>query len=429
MRLFVESSTKVPIVSVAIAFQSGSTHDPVGKEGLCRATARMLRRGSEGLSADQVEEAFDSLGGEFGCDASTGSISVHAEVISRNLRPFASLVTKVLGTPAFDGAEAALFAREAKAEIVESRDNDRVLASRGFRRALFAGHPYARRVAGSIASLEDLEPSHMRAFYERHMCRKNAVVAVSGDISEPAARELAAELLSGLPEGERIEDEVKDPEPARGRRLVLIDKQERTQTQMVVGWLGTHPHDEDHLAWIVGNTSFGGTFTSRLMQEVRAKRGWSYGANSRVGFDRHRDAFVMWSAPGQADAAACLELEIDLLETLKRDGLSAEELAFTKNYLERSYAFEIDTARKRVQQRMEEALYDFPEGYHERYLQRLAALSLDEVNAALRARTPHEDLVVTVVATDSVSGDALQAAVGKGVSSAPPRLVEAYDVE
>jgi zinc protease len=430
MKVFVEASPKVPIVSMAIAFQSGSTHDPVGKEGLSRATARMLRRGCEGLSADEIEEEVDALGGEFGCDASTSATSAHAEVISRNLDPFVELISRVLGKPSFDEEESARFFREAKAEIVESRDNDRVLASRSFRRTLFEGHPYARRVAGTMQTLEVLRPSDMRAHFEQHMTRQNAVVAISGDVTDKVAHEIAERALSKLPEGKRVVDVVPEPAPSPGRRLVLVDKPDRTQTQMVVGWLGTHPSDQDHFAWIVGNTTFGGTFTSRLMQEIRAKRGWSYGANSRVGFDRHRDAFVIWSAPSRADAPACLELELELLEVLRRDGLTSEELTFTKNYLARSHAFEIDTARKRVHQRLEEALYDLPEGYHSTYLERLAKLELDEVNQALAKRTPFEDLVVAVVATDADSGAALETALGRSSpSQVPPRTVFAQDFE
>lgn len=424
MKLFVEASPKIPLVSIAVAFASGSTHDPVGKEGLTRATSRMLRRGCEGMTADSIEEAVDGLGGEFGCDATPTSITVHAEVISRNLDPFVDLVAKVLGSPTFDPEEVALLLRETEAEIVESRDNDRVLASRAFRRALFAGHPYARRVSGTLDTLEALKPDDLRAHYGRHFRRDSALVAISGDVTEATAREIAERLLARLPEGDRPVDAVPEPSPPPGRTLVLVDKAERTQTQMALGWLGTHPRDDDHFAWIVGNTTFGGTFTSRLMQEIRSKRGWSYGVSSRVGFDRHRDAFVVWSAPSAKDASACLELEIELLAALRAEGLSAEELAFTKNYLARSYAFEIDTARKRVHQRLEEALYDLPEGYHARYKERLGQLSLEEVNAALKKRTPVEDLVVAVVATDGDTGDLLEKSAG-----GRHRQVVPYDCE
>ncbi len=411
MKLFVESSAKLPLISIAIGFRSGSTFDPPGKEGLSRITARMLRRGCAGYDADAIEESIDRLGGEFGADTAPSSTSVHAEVISRQAGPFLALATKLIGSPTFPEEELGRLLREAKAELIEARDSDRTLAARAFRRTLFAGHPYGRRVAGTLESLDRIGVDDVRAHYQRHYTQKNAVVAISGDVTDKVAREIAEQLLSALPTGDEIDDGVKEPTPARGRRLVIVDKPERTQTQMVIGWLGTHVRDSDHIAWLVGNTTFGGTFTSRLMQEVRAKRGWSYGASSRVGFDRHRDAFTMWTAPSAGDAPACLQLEIELLSELRQKGLSAEELAFTKSYLTRSHAFEIDTPRKRVHQPFEEALFGLPEGYYAGYLDQVAKVSLEQVNAALKARMPEDDFVCAVVATEGETGAALRVAI------------------
>ncbi|NUP05827.1 MAG: insulinase family protein [Polyangiaceae bacterium] len=424
MKLFVETSAKLPIVSIAIAFRSGSTFDPSGREGLCRTTARMLRRGCEGWNADAIEARIDTLGGEFGADASPGATTAHAEVISRRLEPFLEICTNLIGAPTFPEDELGRLLREAKAELIEARDSDRTLAARAFRRTLFDNHPYGRRVAGTLPSLEAIGRADIEAFYKRHFTKENALVAISGDVTEKGAQEIAERLLSKLPEGERFTDAVPEPSPKGGRRLVIVDKPERTQTQMVIGWLGTHGHDADHIAWLVGNTAFGGTFTSRLMQEVRAKRGWSYGASSRVGFERHRDAFTMWTAPSSTDAPACMQLEVELLQTLRQDGLTEEELDFTKKYLARSHAFEVDTPRKRVHQPLEEALYDLPPGYHAKYLERVAAVTRDEVNEGLRRRMPFDDLLVAVVATNDDTGEALSKALpGVEVTVAP------YDLE
>ncbi len=411
MKLFVESSRALPFVSVVVAFRSGSTHDPIGKEGLSRCTARMLRRGAAGLSADDVEDTIDRLGGEFAADASLSSTSVHFEVIRRSLEPFADLVANLVGAPSFDEAELARLVREAQAEIVEARDSDRALASRAFRRTLFADHPYGRRVAGSIGSLGSLAKGDVEAHYRRHYCRANAFVAVSGDVDRGEAEALANRVLAKLPEGSAIQDPVPEPTARKGRRLVFVDKPERTQTQMVIGGLGTHGHDPDHHDLVVGNTAFGGTFTSKLMEEVRAKRGWSYGASSRLGLDRRREAFTMWTAPAATDAAACLALELELLKNLRADGLEEKDVTFVKNYLRRSHAFEVDTARKRVHQPLEEVLYDLPEGYHRRYLERIDAVTVEGVNAALKKRIPEEDLVVGVVGTYSEIGKDLEKAI------------------
>lgn len=413
--VFVEPSRALPLVSIVIGFRSGSAHDPEGCEGLARITARMLRRGAEGYSAARIEDTIDGLGGELGVDVSASASSVHMEVIKRSLDRFAELGATLIARPTFDSDELSRLLREAEAEIVEARDSDRALCSRAFRRTLFAGHPYGRRVAGTIPALRALTRDHVASFYARHYTRRNAVVAISGDVDPDEARALCARLLEGLPEGEPVADPVPDPAARPGRRLAFVDKPDRTQTQMVLGGLGTDARDPDHIALLVANTAFGGTFTSRLMQEVRAKRGWSYGAYSRVSFDRRRDAFTMWTAPAASDAPACLALQLELLHALRSEGITAEELEFVKRYIVRSHAFEIDTARKRVHHELDEALFDLP-GYHARYLERVQAVTLDEANAALRRRLSEDDLVVSVVGT--------HAEIGEAIAGAIPRLAE-----
>jgi zinc protease len=407
----VEPSDALPLVSVVIAFRSGATFDPVGKEGLARITARMLRRGAGEYTANQIEETIDSLGGELGADCSASATSVHFEVIRRNLEPFTDLVATLLAKPTFDRGELERLQREAAAELVEARDSDRSLASRGFRRTLFGEHPYGRRIAGTIPAIASLAQADAQGFYAKHYARENAVVAISGDVDEAEGRALAARLLDGLPKGVRAEDPTPEPTAKKGRRLVFVDKPDRTQTQMVIGGLGTHAHDADHVPLLVANTAFGGTFTSRLMQEVRVKRGWSYGAYARAGFDRRRDAFTMWTAPAATDAAQCLALELDLLHAFRQDGVTDAELTFVKGYLVRSHAFEIDTARKRVHQRLEADLFDLPEGYHDKYLEHVGAVDLAGANAAVRTRIPEDDLVVGVVGTHATLGEAIANAI------------------
>jgi len=196
-----------------------------------------------------------------------------------------------------------------------------------------------------------------------------------------------------------------------GRRLVFVDKPERTQTQVLIGSLGTQPHDEDHHALSVANAIFGGTFTSRLMREVRSKRGWSYGASARLGVDRHRQAFTMWTFPAATDAAACLALELDLLSTFVAKGITTRELSFIKRYLARSYAFEIDTAAKRMHQALDVELLDLPADYYSGYIAHVEGVTLETANGAVSRRLGAKDLLITVVGTASEILEPVRAAI------------------
>ncbi|HMY21657.1 MAG TPA: insulinase family protein, partial [Polyangium sp.] len=174
MGVVVEPSPALPLVSVVIAFRSGSAHDPVGLEGLGRLTGRMLRRGSVGWTSEAIEETIDLLGGEFGVDVSASATVVHFEVIKRSLDTFVDLISTVLSRPVFDVSELERLKREAMAEIIESRDSDGLLCGRAFRRTVFAGHPYGRRVSGQIATLEKIQRDDVQRFYSTHYTRANA---------------------------------------------------------------------------------------------------------------------------------------------------------------------------------------------------------------------------------------------------------------
>jgi zinc protease len=408
---FVESSTVVPLVSVSLSLRSGALADPEGKDGLSRLTARMMRRGCKGMTSEQIESAIDRLGGEFGFDVGPSTISLHAQVIRRNLQPFCELLAKVLGTPTFDQTELDRLKRETVAELIDSRDNDRSLAGLAFRRALFAGHPYSRTAAGRPASVEKLTRDEVVETYAKRFVQSDVVIGFAGAITEEEAKTLGALLVRSIPEGPHVENVLPEPARPAGRRLFFVDKPERTQTQILIGTLGTHARDPDHWPLVAATAVFGGTFTSRMMREIRSKRGWSYGTSARLSIERKRHAFTMGAFPAAADCAPCISLELKLLEDFANDGITPRELAFIKNYMIRSHAFEIDTAPKRLGQALEAELLDLPADYHTGYLDHVRAVTLESANAAVRARLTPNDLVVIVVGTASEILDPVSKAI------------------
>ncbi len=410
-KLFIEPSPVLPLVSIVIAFRSGAAHDPVGKEGLARVTARMLRRGCEGMSATDIERSIDRLGGEVGFEVAASSTAVAGQVLTRNLDAFAELVAKMLAKPTFDEDELGRLLRETRAELLESLDNDRALADRFFRRKLFADHAYGRATRGTAASIAAIDRAGVRAHHAAHYVRGNAIIAISGDVEPDAAEALARKLLLALPEARAVPDVIQDPTPLTGRHLLFVDKPERTQTQILIGSLGTSAHDSDHVSLAVANAIFGGTFTSRLTREVRGKRGWSYGASSRMGVDKKRHSFVMWTFPAEADAAPCAALEVELLEKLVTGGVSDREIRFIQKYLTRSWAFEVDTAHKRVQQSVDVELLGLPADYYTGYLDHVAAVTGESASAAVRAHIDPQNLVIAVVGTAKTTLDAMKAAI------------------
>lgn len=424
-KLLVEPSSVLPLVSIVIAFRSGSAHDPRGKEGLARVTSRMLRRGCTGLDAMTIERTIDRLGGEIGFEVAVSSSAVSGQVLTRNVDAFVDLMAKMIGQPTFDEGELGRLLRETRAELLESLDNDRGLCDRFFRKKLFGDHPYGRTARGTAASLGAIDREAVRAHHSAHFVRGSAIVAMAGDIEPATAERLARKLMDALPPAAPPREVLEEPAPLPGRQLVFIDKPERTQTQILIGALGTSAHDPDHVPFVVANAIFGGTFTSRLTREVRGKRGWSYGASARLGVDRRRHSFAMWTFPASTDAAPCIALEIALLEKLVASGVTDREISFIKRYITRSWAFEIDTAQKRVHQALDVELLDLPRDYYDGYLARVADVTAESANTALKARIDPKNLLVAVVGTASTTLDAVKKAI-PGLESDE---VVAYDCE
>jgi zinc protease len=409
--LLVEPAHAVPLVSIVLAFRSGSAVDPPGKDGLARIAMRMLRRGCEGMTSEQIDFRIDVLGGEMAVDTSASTVAIHAQVISRNLDAFIELMAKLVATPTFPEDELARLKRETVAEIIESRDNDRAVAQKAFQRALFQGHPYGRNAGGTTGSVAGLTRDDVAAFYRRYVVRGNVVVGLAGDVTPEQATQVAGRLVAAVAPGAPTADEVPEPVMTPGRHLVVVDKPDRTQTQILVGTLGTSPRDPDHVPLVVANAVFGGTFTSRLMREVRSKRGWSYGASARTVIDRRRQAWIMWTFPAAEDAPPCLKLTVELMEAWVKDGVTPREVAFIQRYLVRSHAFDIDTAPKRLHQALDVELLGLPADYYTGWTDHVKAVTVASANEAVKTRISVDNLLSVVVGTASQILEPLKGAV------------------
>jgi zinc protease len=409
--ILVEQSLALPLVSLTVARRGGALCDPIGCEGASRLLSRLSRRTAGGRPFQAIEEELDRLGATFGTDVTYSSVSLSGVSIARSIDNFGELVADAAGKPSLDVEEFERLKRESRAEIIEGLDNDRALAGRALRRALYPTHPYARSASGTLASVEQMSHAGMLEFDRLTRGRNGLVIGLSGDIDVERAMRLAERIILAIPDQPGTAPSFADPEVPSGRQLIIVDKPERAQTQILIGLSGTKPTDPDHTALSVAMTVFGGTFSSRLMQQIRVKRGWSYGAYATLPIDQHRQPLTLWTFPGKADAAACTKLKVDLLETLVEKGITAKELSFAKKSMVRSHAFSIDTAAKRLGLALDGELLDLPANFYTDFERRVSAVTLAETSAALHARIDPKRLVIAVVGSAEELRDQILAAI------------------
>jgi zinc protease len=414
--VYVEESFATGIVSVHVCLRTGATSDPVGKEGLFRLMMRGLRRGTTRMSAAEIDQKLDFLGAEFDEDVYATHASVNLTVLARNVKPAIELLTHILRDAAFRDEESERLKRETDAELLEATDNDRGLVNLAFRRELFAGHVFARSASGTRKTVATISAAEMRACHAAYWVQGDLVIGFSGAIKTNEAQSFAEQIAAALPKGDEKKPRSRaatltDPTSRRGRHLVFVDKPDRSQHQILIGRLGTSPHDLDFHDLSVAVTAFGGTFSAPLMKEVRSKRGWSYGAYARLAMERARHSFTMWTFPGTDVGGACIALELELLEKFRNEGPTPAQTKFVKNYLVRGFAFDEDTSQKRLGLKMDVDLLKLRPDHYTGYRKHIAGVESEGCLKALQTRLNPEDLIIAVVGTASLHLAGIQAAI------------------
>lgn len=397
IRFVVAPDASVPLVHVRLVVFSGSAADSDRGAGCSYLTWRWVRCGPEGVDEERANAYFDRLGARVSVNVSSSYASVNAVVLSRNLEGLMSVLGTMVERPALRDVDFEKLRREMVAQVRALADDDRALGTRAFRRALFGDHAYGDPVAGTAASLSGVTPDEARTCHSRALFTGNMIVGLAGDVTLGAAGTLLNRYLGRVPEGPRQPYPVGEPKGRTGRGVTLVDKPERSQSQVFVGTLGMRARDPDYHPVLVANTGFGGTFTSILMQEVREKRGWSYGTSSGLGSDERRDAWLMWSAPSTADTVDCVTLMLNLYDRWRARGLSEDQHAFARAYLLKSRPFDVDTCAKRLDLLMDEAVRREPLGAYLEFEQRIESVTRTRAQKAVAKHLSPTDLCVVVL--------------------------------
>jgi zinc protease len=397
--LVFERNDDVPLVHLGVNLRTGSALDPIGLEGMTRLLMRVVRLGTPELRGSQIEERIDSLGAHLSVSVGHSYVHVSATLIAQSLVPFVELLADLLLRPALRERDLVQARRETLAELSSLCDDDRALAARHYRRHALPDHPYGRSTAGNVRSVRALTAQQLRTHHRRLMVSGNLLFSAAGAFEERELAALLTRCFGPLKRGKPPPMRLSAPRMPRGRRILIVDKPERTQTQILIGTLGSHERDAEHVPLVVANTAFGGLFTARLTHEVRSKRGWSYGASSSLGHEQQRDLWSMWTFPAATDAIDCLRLQLELFETWVRDGLEDDELEKARSYLVKSHAFEIDTPSKRVEQLVDTKIFKLPADYYAGFSRAAGKVSRKSARLAVQRRLSTRDLAICLVAT------------------------------
>ena len=414
LRVVVAEYHELPLFDVTVFVGAGAAQDPPGKEGVAMLTAGALKRGVDGMSAEALAEAIESLGGVIGAQAGTDATIVTAEFLSRDLTAGLGLLRRVLLQPEFAREEIRRARDEQVANIVAGLEEPSVIAERCFAPWLYGKHPYSLPVDGRRDSVKDLGRSDVRDFYDRWYRPNDTIVVIVGDVqADDAVRRIQAAFGDWKPGADAVATRAGAPEPVTSRRVLLVDKPDATQTQIRIGNVAMARRDPDLLPSQVANTILGGGFTSRLIEELRVKRSLTYGASSafiarRVGGDFRIQTFT--KTPTTVET---LRLALDVFADFRNRPLDPKQVAKAKTYLRGQFPIRVEPPEAIAMRLAEIEFNDLPADELETYRGRVAAVTPALAGEMARKHMPAPDTVaITVVGKASEIRAPLEAAFG-----------------
>lgn len=340
LRLILSSRKEIPMVTVRVLVRGGAEADPAEKAGLGDLTGELLQRGAGNLDAAAFAARLDSLGAELSVDTDAQATTVAMEFLAKDASAALALLTDALARPAFSEAEVKKALAES-IDAVKAGKDDPGDALRSYAAAMMFGptHPYGRAV--DELSLGRISRDDIRAFHRRYYAGRNMIAAIVGDFDPAAMKALAAATLGSLPPGEAHTWLARFPAPVHPKpRLLLVDKPDATQTYFAIMLPGVERGHPDRAALTLVNTLFGGRFTSMLNDELRVNSGLTYGAGSRVQWNRLPGAIVISSYTKNETTVEAIDLALAVLARLTAKGIDAPQLASGKAFIKGIYPTE-----------------------------------------------------------------------------------------
>jgi len=389
---------EVPVAQVNLVVLSGTANDPPGKYGVASLTAAMLEEGAGSRSALEIADAVDYLGADLGAATTSDLSAVRLHVPVARLADALPIMADVALRPTFQKDELDRQRQERLTSLLQGRDDPPTISSAAFARILYGkGHRYGTLQMGTAETIKTLTADDLRSFYASAFRPENAVLLAVGDITAAQAMPLFEKNFGTWKASAPAATEklpATDEPPAR--QVYLIDKPGAAQSQIRIGRVGVPRSTADFFPIQVLNTILGGSFTSRLNNNLREVHGYTYGAASA--FDMRGSAGPFYASAGvQTDktADALKEFFIELNAILKP--IPAEELARAKNYVSLRYPSAFETTGD-ISRRLEDALvYKLPDDYFAKYVQNIQSVTAADVQSVAQKYIKPDHLAVVVV--------------------------------
>ncbi len=416
LKLLIVEQHELPVADFIMVLGSGATVDPTGKPGLSNLTAAMLTEGTKTRTSLEIADQVAFLGIGLNAASSWDATTVSLHTPTAQLDSALSLFTDVILNPVFPATEYTRIQKNRLTELLQLKDRPTAIANQAYSAILYgSSHPYGQPQIGTEASVNAISPADLQGFYRANYLPNNSTLIIVGDVTAGIEQKVAR-MFTGWQQGSVVSFPVSEAPKSANTLIYLIDKPGAAQSSFRIGSVGVPRSTRDYFALTVMNTILGGSFTSRLMQNLRETHGYTYGA---------RSSFDMRKAAGPFTASAevvAAKTDSALLEFMKelnaiRDTVPSTELSKAKRYLQLGLPGDFETTQQIARAMIPIATYGLPLDFYNTYVQNIEAVTQSDVQRVSRQYVNPGSLAIVIV------GDRKSIEPGlKAVNTAPITL-------
>ena len=392
---------EVPLAQINLIVRSGSAADPIGKFGVGNLAAAMLDEGAGSRSALELADALEFLGANLSTTSSFDYSAIRMSVPVSKLGEALPLMGDVALRPTFPGTELERLRKERLTALLQARDNPGALIQIAFPRIVYGPtHRYGTSANGLPPAIEALTVADLQAFYRAHYRPENATLLVVGDVTPASIMPSLEKTFGSWKAGgmAALVAEVPNAPQLKSRQIYIVDKLEAAQSQIRIGWIGVPRSTPDYAALQVLNTILGGSFTSRLNNNLREEHGYSYGAGSSFDMRLSAGPFLATAAVQTDKTGEALKEFFNELNGIL-EPVPADELTKAKNYVALGFPGEFETTGDLGRKLEELVVYNLPDDTFTNFVAAVSKVTAADLQR-LAARYIQPDKMAVVVVGD-----------------------------
>jgi predicted Zn-dependent peptidase len=413
LRVVVIEQHEQPAVSLRLLLPTaGTTFEPEGKAGVAEATAALLTKGTATRSSQQIAEAIDFVGGGLFASASLESGNVTASVTADQLDLGFDLMADVVLRPSFPQDEIDRWRRQALSGLQVQYQNAGYLAGVALARVLYGDHPYGRPDDGTPQSLQSLTRDDLAGFHKRTYIPNSALLAVVGDVKAADAFARAEKAFGGWQKADPPRFPTVQAKASEGHRILVIDKPDAVQTEIRLGQIGLPYRDPNHFAAQVYNAAVGANASARLFDEIRRKRGLSYGAYSDFTMPTQPGWYEVSTNTKTETTVEALDVALEVLSNVPKQPIPQQELTAAKTYMTGAFPLMIETPEGIAEQVLDAMRHGYGRDWLEGYNNRISQVTAADVQKFAQERIHPDKMAIVLVGNASTFSEALKKKYG-----------------